>query len=55
MKEPKNLNDEMDDEDIEGFIENDSEPCPTCGHVDGTTNPCCPGYDPLSYANCGYG
>lgn len=31
------------------------EPCPTCGDIDGMVNPCCPGYDPLHYLNCGYG
>ena len=31
------------------------EPCPTCGDVDGMVNPCCAGYDPLHYKNCGYG
>jgi len=31
------------------------EPCPTCGDIDGMVNPCCAGYDPLHYKNCGYG
>jgi len=33
----------------------DQEPCPTCGDIDGMVNPCCAGYDPLHYKNCGYG
>lgn len=31
------------------------EPCPTCGDIDRMVNPCCKGYDPLHYNNCGYG
>ncbi len=31
------------------------DPCPTCGDIDGMVNPCCAGYDPLHYKNCGYG
>lgn len=43
-----------------GFDEDDEqwdepEPCPTCGDIDGMVNPCCAGYDPLHYKNCGYG
>lgn len=32
-----------------------NQPCPTCGDIDGMVNPCCPGYDPLHFKNCGYG
>ena len=39
---------------IEEDIDQPVEPCPTCGDVDGMVNPCCPGYDPLHYKNCGY-
>lgn len=35
--------------------EDEIEPCPTCGEVDGMKNPCCAGYDPLHFSNCGYG
>lgn len=38
--------------DEEDYID---EPCPTCGDVNGMVNPCCAGYDPLHYRNCGYG
>ena len=40
------------DEDDEQWDE--PEPCATCGDIDGV-NPCCAGYDPLHYKNCGYG
>jgi hypothetical protein len=38
--------------DEEDYID---EPCPTCGDVNGMVNPCCAGYDPLHFRNCGYG
>lgn len=41
------------DEDEEQLDE--PEPCPACGNIDGMVNPCCGGYDPLHYKNCGYG
>jgi hypothetical protein len=41
---------ELDDE-----YWHEPEPCPTCGDIDGMVNPCCAGYDPLHYLNCGYG
>lgn len=45
---------ECEDEDEE---EEDDyrKPCPTCGDVNGSRNPCCPDYDPLHIDNCGYG
>lgn len=40
---------------LEWGLDDEPEPCPTCGEIDGMDNPCCPNYDPLSYKNCGYG
>jgi hypothetical protein len=39
----------------ESDIDEEPEPCPTCGEIEGMVNPCCPGFDPLHYKNCGYG
>ena len=41
--------------ECEDDLYNELEPCPTCGDIDGMVNPCCAGYDPLHYRNCGYG
>lgn len=41
------------DEDEEQWDE--LEPCSICGDIGGMVNPCCAGYDPLHYKNCGYG
>lgn len=36
-------------------FDDEPEPCPTCGEIDGMVNQCCAGYDPLHFKNCGYG
>lgn len=41
---------ELDDE-----MDYQSDPCPTCGEIDGMVNPCCADYDPLNHKVCGYG
>lgn len=43
----------LEEEDIDDSLED--EPCSVCGDIDGMVNPCCPGYDPLHFKNCGYG
>lgn len=48
------ISSDLEDEHDEEF-ERANEPCPTCGDINGMVNPCCAGYDPLHYKNCGYG
>ena len=62
MQEIVNIVREMiEKESEESFIDNfgmgedEIEPCPTCGDIDGMRNPCCAGFDPLHRDNCGYG
>jgi len=50
IEKEKSVNYGEDNEESEEL-----EPCPTCGDIDGMKNPCCAGYDPLHYLNCGYG
>ena len=52
LQQPPVMGSGCDDDDEQC---DESEPCPTCGDIDGMVNPCCAGYDPLHYRNCGYG
>lgn len=55
VEQPKTLEAKKLIVDYESEQLDEPEACPTCGDIDGMVNPCCAGYDPLHYKNCGYG